>query len=120
MPTNISLVNGRVHGWLGTQYIGRQMIGYWACTGSPLANRFKAAVHTETEHSCVVALYRDWLLRKIEVKDKAVCQELQRLLDMYSNYEQVVLSCWCKPLPCHGDVVLDVIQSAWEANAWFW
>lgn len=41
--------------------------------------------------------YREWLWRKLK-RDKAFAREVRKL-------HGKVLGCWCKPNPCHGDVL---------------
>ena len=92
-------------------YIGRPMRDR---PGSPLANPFKASTKSEAEHNRVVQLYRSWLWEKIMISDSAVCKALQYLLDQYRSGQSIQLVCWCKPLPCHGDVVKSCIE--WAAK----
>ena len=110
----LSLVNGRHHGWIGTEYIGRAAGFYKALPGSPLANPFKANNHSKTEHCRVVNLYTSWLADLVKGKDWHVCNELQRLLNQHKDGVDVKLSCWCTPLPCHGDVVMELLLEYYE------
>jgi uncharacterized protein DUF4326 len=51
----------------------------------------------------VIAKYRAWLLRRPE------------LVAALSELRGKVLGCWCAPLPCHGDVLVDLIRSGRES-----
>ncbi|MFQ5401565.1 MAG: DUF4326 domain-containing protein [Anaerolineae bacterium] len=64
---------------------------------SPLANPFKARDFGGRGRT--LPHYRRWLWGRIQVGDEAVLAAL-RAIDPSS-----VLVCWCKPGPCHGDVV---------------
>jgi len=78
--------------WL---YIGRQNRAA-ALSQSPLANPFK--VH-DYGRGQTIPLYRRWLWARIQRGDLAVLTALRAV------NEASVLVCWCKPGPCHGDVV---------------
>ncbi|MCZ7672327.1 MAG: DUF4326 domain-containing protein [Chloroflexi bacterium] len=79
--------------WL---YIGRAN-SYAGLSQSPLANPFK--VKDFGSPGKTLGHYRQWLWKRIEAGDEAVLQALQAI------DTQSVLICWCKPGPCHGDVV---------------
>ncbi len=55
----------------------------------------------------VIQKYRDWLLnsdKPIGKYDPKYVRENLRLL------RGQVLGCWCKPKPCHGDVLVELIE----------
>lgn len=47
-----------------------------------------------------IEAYKDWLLYSIDGV------ELQK--DLH-ELEGKILGCWCKPLPCHGDILVDLL-----------
>jgi len=99
--------NGKVIGWIGTgkHYIGRTSYGR---QGSALANIFVLAKDgTRTE---VIAKYRIWLEGIIKKGKGAAWQELQELKERYKKGERVILLCYCHPLACHGDVLIEFIK----------
>lgn len=76
---------------------------------SPLGNPYVIGKHGSREE--VIAKYRIWLWSKIKSNDPVVCAELHRLVKLYkSNGENLVLTCWCSPLPCHADVIKAAIE----------
>jgi hypothetical protein len=90
-------------------YIGR---------GSPLGNPFtgskklsetKALVQCDTPEIAIAA-YREYLYQAIINKDKAICQELNRIWQM-AKYGDVYLVCFCAPKPCHGLIIKHLIES---------
>lgn len=84
------------------EYIGR---------GSPLGNPYPITVTDSREK--VIARYRIWLDEKIQADDPKVCDELNRLIEVgLTNNNQLALQCFCKPHPCHGDVIREVILNA--------
>jgi len=49
----------------------------------------------------VIAKYRLWFYKKLE--DSKFKQAVESLRDK-------VLACWCAPLPCHGDIILEYLN----------
>jgi hypothetical protein len=78
--------------WL---YIGRQNRSA-SLPQSPLANPFRVRDYGLGR---TIPHYRRWLWERIESGDLAVLDTLRTI------NEASVLVCWCKPRPCHGDVV---------------
>jgi hypothetical protein len=82
------------------RYIGR---------GSPWGNPFthlplsrtKAQFHVETEEESMIR-YEAWLREKL-TKDPQLGQKLLEL----DGHELV---CYCKPRPCHGDILIKIIE----------
>jgi hypothetical protein len=70
-------------------YIGRP--GYW---GNPFA------LSGEHSRPAIIQKYREWLLSHPEMVAKAR-QELKGK----------VLGCWCAPKPCHGDVLVELVDA---------
>jgi hypothetical protein len=79
--------------WL---YIGRKN-QYAGIGASPLANPFRAAEYGG--RGATLPFYRKWLWQQIQDGNPGVLQALQGI------GQTAVLVCWCKPEPCHGDVV---------------
>ncbi len=80
-------------------YIGR---------GSKLGNEAIIGKHGTRDE--VIELYRMWLWNKIQVNDSEVKNELNRILDLESKFGHVNLVCHCKPLRCHGDVIINCLN----------
>lgn len=78
------------------RYIGRAN-SYAGLPQSPLANPFK--VKDFGGPGQTLAHYRRWLWHRIQAGDEAVINALKAI------DARTVLVCWCKPGPCHGDVV---------------
>lgn len=79
-------------------YIGR---------GSVLGNKFRIGVDGSRKE--VIEKYRMWLWGEIKRNNRVVVNELWRLIEI-GREKDLVLLCWCKPLPCHGDVVKSCIE----------
>ena len=67
---------------------------------SVLGNPFRIGKDGNREE--VIKKYRTYLYNCIKVSDQLNC-----LADMK---EDTVLGCWCKPKPCHGDVIINAVN----------
>ena len=68
-------------------YIGR---------GSKWGNRF--VIGRDGNREEVIKKYREWILRN------------DYLLNCLGELKGKVLGCYCKPLPCHGDVLVELVD----------
>jgi len=46
----------------------------------------------------VIEKYRSWIKKQPE------------LMDNLSELKGMVLGCWCSPKPCHGDVLIELVE----------
>ena len=93
------------------EYMGRPSV---------LGNPFSHKENTKAAHKCEsreesIAKYRDWLISKIESKDRKVCAELNRLYKIAIKGD-LYLSCWCYPLDCHCRIIKEVLESKIESQ----
>ncbi|MFP3645167.1 DUF4326 domain-containing protein [Paraburkholderia sp. SIMBA_054] len=88
-------------------YIGRP---------SPLGNPFPIEDGRTREQA--IQQYEQWLYQQLEAGEPAVVAELERIagLVMDDTAQPVCLECFCSPKACHGDIIIQVIQKAIEAN----
>lgn len=83
----------------GDVYIGRP---------SPLGNPF--ILGRDGGRAEVIARYRTWLQEQLAVgPGNPVHTALQRLLAA-AERRPLRLVCWCAPLPCHGDVIAELLR----------
>jgi hypothetical protein len=82
----------------GIVYCGRRTYNGWR--KSPLYNPYR--LDKDGNRAQVIAKYRAYLLREIEKGNRAILDALDALT------EDSVLGCWCKPLACHCDVIVEV------------
>lgn len=68
-------------------YIGR---------GSKWGNPFKIGIDGDREE--VIEKYRKYIL-----KNKKILNDIEELRDK-------TLGCYCHPLPCHGDVLIELLE----------
>jgi len=83
--------------------------GEWVCRKkSPLGNPF--AMKDESQRTEVIAQYRRWLWDVLsdEVTTSAKV-EFKRLVNL-AKQQDLILICFCAPLPCHGDVIKSAIK----------
>ena len=50
----------------------------------------------------VIAKYKTWLKDEVAVG--------RFTIDDFAELKGKVLACWCAPLPCHGEVIVEVIE----------
>ena len=78
-------------------YIGRKVtLGGWNLHQSKWANPFKIKECGSAENA--VRKYEDFIRKQ------------PRLLQDLYELEGKTLGCWCKPEPCHGDVLVNLIN----------
>ena len=88
-------------------YIGRP---------SPLGNPFsfngqksdlaKLSFKTREEAIEAYGIYFD----KMYGVDEEMTKAFDEIYEHYKNGEDVYLQCFCKPLPCHGDIIAERLQ----------
>lgn len=91
-------------------YIGRSK------SGNPLGNPFthngvkrslaKLSFKTREEAIEAYGKYFD----KLYGSDKELTKAFDEIYEHYKNGEEIYLGCFCKPLPCHGDIIADRLQ----------
>ena len=91
-------------------YIGRSK------DGNPLGNPFtynlkksnlaKLSFKTQEEAINAYKIY----FKKEYGKDEELTKAFDEIYEHYKNGEDIYLQCFCKPLPCHGDVIAEELQ----------
>ena len=91
-------------------YIGRSR------SGNPLGNPFthngvrtsiaKLSFKTREEAIDAFRLY----FKEVYGKDEEITKAFDEIYEHYKNGEDIWLGCFCKPLPCHGDVIAEELQ----------
>lgn len=80
----------------------------WNLQGSPLGNPFTVSQHGLN----AIELYRRWLWKQIKAHNPEVCQALIDILRHERMNGEVRVGCWCKPKPCHVDVIVSALGNA--------
>lgn len=91
-------------------YIGRSK------DGNPLGNPFThngvkselAKLSFKTRDDAIKA-YEQYFDKMYGV-DEELTKAFDEIYEHYKNGEDVYLQCFCKPLPCHGDIIADRLQ----------
>lgn len=91
-------------------YIGRSK------SGNPLGNPFTyngvksdlAKLSFKTREEAIKAY--DTYFDRMYGSDKSFTKAFDEIYDHYKNGEDIYLGCFCKPLPCHGDIIADKLQ----------
>ena len=81
-------------------YIGRP---------SPLGNIFE--IGRNGSRGEVIEKYRAWIKHESAHEGK-VHEELNRIIDLATQYKDVELICFCAPLPCHGDIIKQIVEAS--------
>ena len=77
---------------------------------SPLGNTFIMKNQSLKERHRVCNEYYKWLHTQINVKNKTVTDELNRLYKIHKQYGELTLYCWCVPLMCHSESIKAVLE----------
>lgn len=105
--------DGRYTGFVGQDkiYIGRENKSY-NLRKSPLANPY--VIGRDGDRNQVIELFRQWLWRQIKSWQETgrlnpAVEELLMICDRVKKGDDIILTCWCHLLRCHGDVVVRCI-----------
>ena len=107
-PSYLIAVNGYKDGFIGENiiYLGRYN-DKLDLKASPLANPFKMGIDGTRDE--IINKYRKWLFDKIKKKDSNVMGALNMLKLAVLKKMHKKLACYCKPEPCHVDVVIKAV-----------
>lgn len=53
---------------------------------------------------------KDGTRKEVIEKYEVYLRNNQELMDKILELDGKVLECWCSPLPCHGDIILKIIE----------
>jgi hypothetical protein len=92
-------------------YIGR---------GSILGNPYSHLENTKAEFKVInrktaIDSYNVYIKQKINNKDKNILNELNKIY-VKAMQGNVNLVCYCKPLPCHGNIIKKIIEERLKLN----
>jgi hypothetical protein len=87
-------------------YIGRQN-PWQGFKQSIFANPFK--IGEDCSRKQAIVRYRKWLLGTA-YKDFRQEQRM-KILRAIPKLKGKILGCWCSPLPCHGDVLIELLRN---------
>lgn len=61
------------------------------------------------DRDTAIAMYSDWLSGKIDIETERRDWILQQIDKFAECGESLTLECFCKPAPCHGDILKKLI-----------
>lgn len=110
MVVNIKHYGKPRHEW--DVYIGR---GAYGMEESPLHNPYRGDNETAVEKfkPHFAAAVNEASMDPEAVTIRA---EIERLLGLWREYGRLVLVCWCKPKPCHGDIIKAYLEKLIEES----
>ena len=100
----------------GYQYDNVFYIGRGSILGNPytsIQNRQTKAEYIVSSREESINLFDKYIQELIENKDKDVCDFLNEIYKKAIK-DDVYLACYCKPKPCHGDIIKRIIDSKFE------
>ena len=71
-------------------------IGRWGKWGNPYSHKMQERTVLVATREDAIESYREWIKTRPD------------LLAALPELKGKVLGCWCKPLACHGDVLLEL------------
>lgn len=75
-----------------------------------LGNPHRMKSRTREERARVIAAYRRDMAASWRTRG-AMYQAVAALAERVQSGESLCLQCWCKPLPCHADVIQQAVQA---------
>jgi len=80
-------------------------IGRGGAYGNPFSHILssKADFIVDSREEAIV-IYREWITQKLR-NEPALAEDMKREL------KGKVLGCYCKPKACHGDVLVEIVES---------
>lgn len=106
MKTTVINIRDAPKGWETNPsytYIGRagkEFDGKW---GNPFTLR-------HNQRGVAATMYKHWALSKGQ----------DFILKMVHDLDGQILVCFCKPLPCHGDAIIEIIENFWKNEIANW
>jgi len=112
----MQVVNGKVDGFVGKDkiYIGGATK---KLPSSPLANQY--IIGFDGDRNQVIELYKRWLWYQVNIGEhnpNGAFKELLRIARLVKAGNPVILTCHCKPLACHGDVLVNCVNWVIQEN----
>lgn len=73
---------------------------------SPLANKYRIGPDGSREE--VIRKWKDDLIEQLKYNSEQR-KEIERLYEILKEVGELTLLCYCHPLPCHGEVIRNVL-----------
>lgn len=87
-------------------YIGRSGVVFidkqrYPKESSPFCNPYK--IGKDGDRNNVIKLYKKYIIEKIESSNEFK----KKIISLKGK----ILGCWCHPEPCHGDILLEIVNT---------
>lgn len=106
----ITVINSRSMTELDRAY------GIYVGRGSPLGNPYRVGPDGTREQ--VIEKYRHWLDFAIREKKTEIMVALRYIAAKHADHLFIRLICYCAPLPCHADVIAEVVERYVLTGEW--
>jgi len=96
--------------------------GEYIARPSPLGNPFKISKNFDRHKA--ISYYANYLKDVIINEEQAsidresILSELERLFSILIDQQNLNLICWCSPLPCHGNIIKQILLNKYYLNKW--
>ncbi len=90
--------------------------GYYIGRPSKFGNPFK--IEGEQTREIAIQRFAYGFINAIKKRNPPTIQELQKLEAHLLEHQKLNLICYCAPLPCHGDLIKQVLLNKYHSNYW--
>lgn len=111
----IKILNRKTDDCSNAIYVGR---------GSPLGNPFDftGSKHPQVKFQVksreeAISSYSQYLAKEILEGNPLVCKAVENLREKHKKGEDIFLSCYCSPLPCHAEVIKSIIENSQDSSS---
>jgi len=80
------------------------VLGNYAGASRP--NKFNIPIVSAKK---AIELYHNLLIKQLEDPSNSVTKAIDEIVTLLLRGNSVTLWCWCKPAPCHGDIIRDIV-----------
>lgn len=109
--SNISIKNKKIHKIeIGDIFVHR---------GYPLGNPFVCEPFGPYSREESIKLYQQWFYQQIREWNPVVLDAIRQIQIQKLQGKDFGLVCYCKPLPCHAQVILDYVNQQKYIVNWF-
>lgn len=99
---------------------------FYCGRGSVFGNMydFKGSKHPQVKYQVesresAIAHYKIEAKRKLDSGHPEFCHSFNQLLIKKFKGEEIILSCFCKPAPCHADIIKELLEEQKYCVNWF-
>ena len=79
---------------------------------TPLGNPMYMGWSCTRDEAC--DFHAEFLPEMIEKKREDICKEMNRIYELYMEYNKLRLFCWCAPKRCHAETIKKIIIAKFQ------